>query len=132
MTTKSHHSSAANGDPVSEPLPVVVWVEQKGTGTAYYLDTKDITADPQQALAEACQQHRGTEEPHPVVAIIDDRLPLSTVDRLRELIGRAGFSKIRYFSLSRGSSNIVEISLGHVASVPNALQQSRGKGVPHR
>ena len=117
----SQHGSAQNVNPFSEPLPIVVWVEPKGASASYYIDTKDVTADPFRGIAEAYEQHRGAEAQYPVVAIIDERLPISMIEQLRELIGNAGFTNVRYFLTSPGGRSIGEISFGQVVSVPNAV-----------
>jgi hypothetical protein len=117
--TNSERSSAQNTDLFSEPLPIVVWVEPKGAGASFYVDTKDVTADPFRGIADAYERHRGAEEQYPVVAIIDERLPISRIEQLRELIGKAGFTNVRYFLTSPGSRSIGEISFGQVVAVPN-------------
>src|SRR5438128_9309456 len=91
LTTGVQYSSAQNENPFSGFVPpVVVWVQQKGTGPAYYVDEKDVTADPLRGIADAYERHRGAQAHYPVVAIIDDRLPLGILDEVRGLIGKVG------------------------------------------
>jgi hypothetical protein len=120
MTT-SERSSARDVGPFSEPLPIVVWVQPKGASASYYVDTKDVTADPLRGIADAFERHQGAEAQYPVVAIIDERLPISMIQQLRELIRKAGFMNVRYFLISPGSESIGEISFGQVVRVPNAM-----------
>ena len=127
--TSRLHSSAQNVDPFCEPLPIVVWVEPKGARVSFYIDTKDVTADPFRGIADAYEPHRGAKEEYLVVAIIDERLPISAIEQLRELIGKAGFMNVRYFLISPGSRRIGQISFGEVVSVPNAVGVPRGLGV---
>ena len=115
--TSSDRSSAPNSNPLSECLPIVVWVEPKGASAAYYVDTKDVTADPLRGIADAYDRHRAADAQYPVVAIIDERLPISTIEQLRTLIKRAGFTNVRYFLTSPGSSSIGEISFGQVVGM---------------
>ena len=124
--TSSDRSSARNSGPFSECLPIVVWVEPRGGSAAYYVDTKDVTADPSRGIADAHEQHRGAEAQYPVVAIIDERLPISMIEQVRELIGKAGFTNVRYFLTSPGSRSIGEISFGQVVGVADVSDKSSG------
>ena len=121
LMTRRHHSSARNIDPLSEPLPITVWVEPKGASASYYVDTRDVTADPFRGIADAYEQHLGTEVQYPVVAIIDERLPISVIEQLRELIGKAGCRNVRYFLTSPSSRSMCEISFGQVTGLPKAV-----------
>lgn len=119
--TRRQHSSARNIELLSEPLPITIWVEPKGASASYYVDTRDVTADPFRGIADAYERHRGTEVQYPVVAIIDERLPISMIEQLRDLIGKAGCRNVRYFLTSPGSRGMCEISFGQVVVVPNAV-----------
>jgi len=101
----------------------MVWVEPKGPGAAYYVDTKDVTADPARGIAEAYEQHRGGEARYAVVVFIDERLPISILAQLREVIEESG-TNVRYFLTSPGSRSIREISFGQAVSAPDKWQTS--------
>ena len=121
MTTTGH-SFIPNVDPFSEPLPIMIWVEPRGPGTGYYVDTKDVTADLSRGIVEAYERHPGREGRYPVVVLIDEHLPISTLAQLREVIDKTGATNVRYFLTSPGSRSIGEISFGQIVSAPDRLR----------
>lgn len=106
--------------PFSGPTkPVIVWVKQNGTTPNYFVDGKDISADPLRGIAESYEKHGGSQAHYPVIAIVDDRLPLSTIDQVRGLIGKVGFTDCRFFLISLGGKRMGELIFGAVVQAPD-------------
>jgi hypothetical protein len=102
--------------------PITIWVEKKGSAPAYFVDGKDVTADPLRGIANGYEAHGGAKAQYPVQAIIDDRFPLAMLDQVRGLIGKVGFTTVRYFLRSPGSTKVGEVMFGDVLTLPSSLE----------
>jgi hypothetical protein len=118
-----HPSLAQDIDSSKQSNPVItIWVEKKGSAPAYYVDRKDVTADPLRGIANAYETHAGAKAQYPVRAIIDDRLPLAMLDQVRGLVGKVGFTTVRYFLRRQGSLRIGEVMFGDVFTLPSSTE----------
>lgn len=99
---------------------IVVLVEKTPKGTVYHVDSKEVTGDPLRGIAEAYEKH-GSDTNHPIVAIVDERLPMTMLDQIRGLIGKVGLVNVRYFLLTADREKVGEISFGRVFPYPSAV-----------
>ena len=109
--------------PLPDPaLSVVVLVDKSQTGTRYRVDSKDVSDDPLRGIALAFEK-RGGKPDVPVLALIDDSLPISVLSNVAGLIGKVGFTQVRYFRCHHGSDQIGEISFGPFYAKPPAITE---------
>jgi hypothetical protein len=101
--------------------PIIVVAQKTPTSKRFLVDSKDVTRDPLRGIAEAYEQHGGDGH-YPVVAIVDERLPIRMLGELAGLTGKVGLLNVRYFLLDTDTKKMNEISFGGLFRYPVATK----------
>lgn len=97
--------------------PILLVIDQSQTGASYRIDGINITEDPLRGIARAFERH-GSKIDYPISVILDDELPIKMLTEASGLVGKVGFTHIRYFRASKRHGKMGELVLGKVSPLP--------------
>ena len=94
---------------------LVLAIEWTPKGTVYRLNSNDVTHAPLDALSEAIRSLGGD---WPIIAAVDDRLSINTLDNARGLIDKAGFAHSEYYVFNAENQQMAKITFGKAIPFP--------------
>jgi hypothetical protein len=97
---------------------IIVTVAPSRGGKLYKIDGSTVS-DPLRALARTLEKY-GDERP--VVILVDNRLPISSIGEAAALAGKAGFKHVRSFAWEAKENKGSEIKSGAWLSVPSLVK----------
>jgi biopolymer transport protein ExbD len=96
--------------PAKKPEQIVVSVHQAAKGLLYEVDSSEYKKVEANYLFAELKLHKGGD--CQIIAIVDDRVPLSAITEISEMAINAGFKDIRPFVLWHKTGRMAQVQFG--------------------